>query len=69
VIALIDDKNRIMMLGMNEMQIPIPNTQSYVYDFPTLLYHYMTEHDYLPPSEFLEALDVFSLDEPYDCTK
>ena len=69
VIALIDEQNRIMKLGRNEMNIPIPNRPSFVYNFPTLLYHYITGHNYLPPTEFLEALEAFPMDQPYDCTK
>ncbi len=32
-----------------------------VYAAPTLIYHYMKNHNYRPPNEFLEALDEMDL--------
>jgi hypothetical protein len=58
--------NKEMILGLNEMVLPAL-TQGLVYCFPTLLYHYVTEHYYQPPGEFLDALEGFSMERPFDC--
>ena len=65
-ISIVDQNARVMHLGGGEMRIPAPN-KSVRYAFPTMLYHYITEHDYLPPEEFLDALQRFHLDQSYDC--
>ena len=41
--------------------------KKYIYSFPTMLYHYITEHDYCPPDEFLKALLDFDINKRFDC--
>lgn len=53
------------ILGLNEICIPSIDGKKY-YSFPTMLYHYITEHNYKPPDEFLDALFEFDLTKPYD---
>ena len=57
--------NSRMVLGGNEMCIPSLKSGEF-YIFPTMLYHYVAEHKYLPPKEFLDALASFSLERPYN---
>lgn len=42
------------LLGTREIWIPT-NTEL-IYVAPSLIYHFITEHHYLPPKEFLDAL-------------
>ena len=67
-IQLIDDQSRVMYLGKNEMRLPNAD-RSVTFSFPTLLYHYMVEHYYLPPSDFIDALAAFDLGKSYDCKR
>lgn len=52
------------VLGRN--QICLPSEAGLFFAAPTLIYHYITEHQYLPPQEFLTALEAFDLDKPFD---
>ncbi len=54
-----------MKAGVNEICIPSLKDGEF-YSFPTLLLHYITEHGYCPPQEFLDALEAFDLNTPYD---
>ncbi len=54
-----------MVLGKNEICIPSVS-KGFFFSFPTLLYHYVVEHNYMPPAEFLESLEHFDLHIPYD---
>lgn len=54
-----------VVLGLSEMCIPAKE-KGYYYSFPTLLYHYVAEHEYCPPDEFLESLEAFDLDKPFN---
>lgn len=54
-----------MVLGRNEMCIPAADGVIF-YSFPTMLVHYIKDHGYLPPKQFLDALEAFDLDKPYD---
>lgn len=67
-IQLIDDQSRVMYLGRNDMHLPNAD-RSIIFRFPTLLYHYMIEHNYLPPVDFLNALAAFNLNKSYDCKR
>lgn len=68
-IALYDKKrNEIMMLGINQIQIPSAN-KDYLFCAPSLIYHFITEHDYLPPYDFLEAIECFDINTPFNCDK
>jgi len=43
-----------LLLGSAEIEIKDPSGQLYV--VPDLIYHYITEHQYLPPPEFVRAV-------------
>jgi len=58
----------LMKAGLNEVCIPALKKGEF-YSFPTMLLHYITEHSYKPPKDFLEALDAFDLTVPYDIDK
>jgi len=45
---------RERFLGTAEVRVFAPN--DIVYAAPNLVYHYITEHQYLPPREFIDAL-------------
>jgi hypothetical protein len=47
------------LLGMSE--IWIPGKTGTIYAAPSLVYHYITKHEYLPPQEFLAAVEDFDL--------
>lgn len=47
-------------LGMSEVWIPGQNVW---YACPSLVYHYITSHRYLPPQVFLDAVESCSLEE------
>ncbi len=55
-----------MVLGCHEIRLPNME-KKYMYSFPTMLYHYITEHDYCPPDEFLKALLGFDINQRFDC--
>ncbi len=55
-------------LGKNEIAIPSLKEKEF-YVFPTMLYHYIVEHKYKPPQEFLDALEAFDLEKPYNFEK
>lgn len=48
------------ILGVSRIIIPSV-IDYYVYTFPSLLYHYIDVHNYIPPNEFLISLEQFSL--------
>ncbi|WP_017327077.1 hypothetical protein [Synechococcus sp. PCC 7336] len=56
------------LLGHNEICIPSLKEREF-YVFPTMLYHYICVHNYLPPKEFLDALNEFDLGKPYNADK
>ena len=47
------------LLGMSE--IWIPSKSGTIYAAPSLLYHYITKHEYRPPQEFLTAVEEFDV--------
>jgi hypothetical protein len=53
-------------LGTSEICIPSATSPGVFYSFPSLLYHYVSAHHYLPPAGFLEALEQFRTDRPFD---
>lgn len=56
------------ILGYNHMNL-LNTIADYVYVFPTLLHHYINEHQYVPPTEFLETLHNFDVTQPFNCLK
>lgn len=57
--------DRDKVLGLNEVCIP-SEARDIVYSCPTLICHYIEKHGYLPPGEFIEDLEAFDLNKPYD---
>lgn len=55
-----------MVLGRNEMLIPSLKKPDEFYSVPTLIYHYIAVHEYLPPQEFINAVLAFDLTKPID---
>ena len=52
-------------LGNSEIEIyDLENNISYC--FPTLIYHYVEEHNYVPPQRFVDAIVNFDFKRPYD---
>jgi hypothetical protein len=52
-------------LGRNDIRIPSLKKDVF-YVFPTMLYHYIVEHNYRPPQEFLDAFDLIDLEKPFN---
>ncbi|WP_339733657.1 hypothetical protein [uncultured Gimesia sp.] len=52
-------------LGCTELRIP-SREQKIVFASPDMILHYIEEHSYLPPAEFLEALRNFDTSQPFD---
>ena len=65
-IEITDSNDRKMLLGNNEMCIPNKD-KTLKYNCPTMLIQYIDKHQYLPPIQFLKALENFDLNVPYDC--
>lgn len=61
----IPNTNRTRLLGISELCIP-NKVNNILYCFPDMLYHYITHHQYLPPLEFLQAIEDFNLKNSYD---
>jgi hypothetical protein len=55
---------REILLGHSELWVP--GTQGHIYAAPTLIYHYIVKHDYLPPNEFIEAINQFDFASDWD---
>lgn len=52
-------------LGCTELRIP-SREQKVVFTSPDMILHYIEEHSYLPPVEFLDALRNFDTSQPFD---
>ncbi|MEJ2046123.1 MAG: hypothetical protein P8X74_19245 [Reinekea sp.] len=61
-----------MPLGMSEILIPHGREKGYFFAAPSLVVHYILEHGYIPPSEFIESVLAvnltgnFNADEVFD---
>lgn len=55
----------VKWLGVSNFKIP-SNKRGIFYIVSSLIYHYIEEHNYLPPEEFLESLEAFDLTVPFD---
>jgi len=53
-------EGKSIQLGASEIWVPSTKKGEY-FASPSLVYHYMQKHDYLPPKEFLEAIRKFDL--------
>ena len=52
------------MLGMSEVLVPMVSGNDY-FAAPSMVYHYIVEHDYLPPKEYLKAVNAVDLRQKY----
>lgn len=52
-------------LGSSEVWIPSDDGQ-YFFSAPSLIFHYIRDHDYLPPQEFIDAVEKMSLEIPFN---
>jgi hypothetical protein len=57
-IRIVDPKGNSTFLGMSELWLPFG---SYWIAAPSLIVHYMEEHGYQPPQEFLEAVKLLDM--------
>jgi hypothetical protein len=48
---------QLRMLGNGEIHVSAGGIH-WVYSAPTLIYHYIVRHRYLPPKEFLDAVEL-----------
>ncbi|MEM6818817.1 MAG: hypothetical protein AAF578_08495 [Pseudomonadota bacterium] len=59
---------RRVWLGGSEVWLPAASGSEY-FASPSLVYHYMKNHQYLPPREFLDAIEAFDLTGTYNAQK
>jgi len=52
-------------VGNSALKIHVIDKGVY-YSFPALLYHYVKDHNYLPPQEFIDAVINFDFGNPYN---
>ena len=52
------------LLGMS--QIRIPSSSGLIWAAPSLIYHYIVAHSYLPPQAYLDAVEAFDLSSPWE---
>jgi hypothetical protein len=55
-----------LTLGSSELWIPSASSKNLIYAAPNLIYHYIVEHSYLPPNEFLDAVNSFDMDSDWN---
>ncbi|MEI8633209.1 hypothetical protein P4S72_16540 [Vibrio sp. PP-XX7] len=54
-------------LGLGSSEVWLPSVEEGEYfASPSMIYHYIDAHDYLPPLDFVEAVMAFDLDKPFD---
>lgn len=58
--TLSDYPNNTKLLGHSEIWIPSKNGD-FVYASPTLIYHYILEHHYLPSKDYIESVLTFDM--------
>jgi hypothetical protein len=51
---------------MGSTEIWIPGKKGKIYAAPNMIYHYIKDHNYLPPQEFLDAVMDFDLNTEFD---
>jgi len=57
-ISVVDSSGKRAFLGMSELWIP--NGKKW-YAMPSLIWHYMNDHSYIPPDELTNAIESFDL--------
>ncbi len=54
-------EDKELFLGSKELWLPSAKSPELIYAAPNLIYHYIVEHGYRPPHEFLEAVNSFDI--------
>lgn len=57
-----------VLLGHGEIWIPSLSGQI-IYASPTLIYHYIEKHNYLPPFDYIDSIIAFDLNGNWDAEK
>ena len=52
-------------LGSSEIWIPSAADGKQYFASPSLIFHYIRDHNYIPPEEFIEAVEKMRLDTPF----
>jgi hypothetical protein len=60
----IESDGRVDTLGAAEIWIPSKDRNVF-FAAPSMVYHYVEKHSYLPPEEFVVAVMSFDLSTPY----
>jgi hypothetical protein len=58
------NEGKEIFLGGSEIWLPSIHKGNY-FAAPSLIYHYIQEHEYLPPKEFLDSIEAFDMDTEY----
>jgi hypothetical protein len=61
-------ENEDIFLGHGEIWVP-SITQDSIYASPTLMYHYIEKHHYLPPQDYIDSVMAFDLNSDWDGEK
>lgn len=60
-------ENRSSYRGLGNGEIWIPNKNNQIiYVSPTLIWHYIKEHNYIPPIEFIQACEEFDFNSEWN---
>lgn len=60
--------NDEVFLGHGEIWVP-SITKDIIYTSPTLMYHYIEKHHYLPPQDYIDSVMAFDLNSDWDGKK
>lgn len=63
--VFVEGAHRRFVLGMSEIWLPSAEQTNRWYASPSMVLHYINEHHYLPPEEFIHAVSAFALDQPF----
>jgi hypothetical protein len=58
-------EGKSIILGAAEILLPFLDKPGYYFDAPTLIYHYITKHRYIPPQDFVSSLMNFNLEDEF----
>ncbi|MET3722614.1 hypothetical protein [Sphingomonas trueperi] len=61
-----DDDFARSKLKIGSTELWIPDGDGGFYASPSMIFHYISDHSYLPPDEFIKALENFNLNERYN---
>jgi hypothetical protein len=64
-VAVITDGMRSAFLGAAEIWIPSGKSNGF-FAMPSMIFHYIEKHHYLPPSDFISAVVNFDFEKPFN---